>query len=108
DRIRFAAVPGGQQAAAAGRVTRIQSDFLTRDRRGHSDGAKTLGTDGSVHAAPGNTMFHREVVPALGRSRQSPRFRASSLLTARVANCRRSWRIGPTALAKIILYAAQK
>ena len=40
-----------------------------------SDGAKTSGTDGSVHAAMGDGALSREGVRALGRIRQSPGFR---------------------------------
>ena len=38
-------------------------------------GAKTSGTDGSVHAAPGSSGNALGTTGALGRSRQSPRFR---------------------------------
>src|SRR5208283_5314137 len=52
---------------------------LTRNHRKYSDGAKTLGTDGSVRAAPGgHGVSPKEIVAALGRSRQSPRFRGFS------------------------------
>src|SRR5208283_1452894 len=43
--------------------------------RSLSDGAKTTGTDGTVHAATGNTLFDRTLLRALGQFRQSPGFR---------------------------------
>ena len=43
-----------------------------------SPGAKTSGTDGSVHAARRDSVLPLGTVGALGRSRQSPRFRGVS------------------------------
>jgi len=55
-----------------------QVALLIRDKRVYAPGAKTLGTDGSVHAAPASPGLPLRTGGALGRSRQSPRFRAVS------------------------------
>jgi hypothetical protein len=44
---------------------------------GGAPGAKTSGTDGSVHAARRDSGLRWETVGALGRSRQSPHFRGA-------------------------------
>jgi hypothetical protein len=72
----------GRRATRAGnQATRpeTQPAFLTRGTGGCTRrGRKHWGTDGSVHAAPWNPGFPLGAAGALGRSRQSQRFRAVS------------------------------
>src|SRR5208283_3149279 len=90
-------VPRFSQVCGTGREPRGQTELSARRRAtrclieggcapwdsfvcpqvfaGFRDGAKTTGTDGTVRAAPGNTLFDRRWVRALGQFRLSPGFR---------------------------------
>src|SRR5208283_2496808 len=66
-----------QSARSRRQYTYVASATFSQGKeRRFGDGAKTTGTDGTVHAASGTTLFLGTWLRALGQFRQSPGFRS--------------------------------
>jgi hypothetical protein len=77
--------PGKLSAVGGGTLGRVSRAGQTG---GECPGAKTSGTDGSVHAARWDPVLRRKTLGALGRSRQSPRFRGFPQRPGRLSRSR--------------------